>query len=235
VDDEDWARRSQASLKAIRVGRIVVAPPWDASDARDPQSATRDSAGADIRAASANIEQRAASRGTIMIVIDPSMGFGTGHHATTRLCLALLQKIDMSGRRVIDAGTGSGVLALAAWALGASRVTALDNDPDALRNARENVDRNGAADAIDIVEGDLAAAATLQPADVVLANLTGAVLQRHATALQRLLVPGGTLIASGFSPDEIDDIARAFGATPEEIAREGEWAALTLRLLKHRP
>jgi ribosomal protein L11 methyltransferase len=158
------------------------------------------------------------------------MGFGTGHHATTRLCLELLQRIDVSGRRVIDAGTGSGVLALAAWALGASRVTALDNDPDALRNARENIERNGGTDAIVVVEGDLASFATLQPADVVVANLTGAVLQRHAAALQRLIGPGGTLIASGFSPDESDEIARAFGVEPHAVVCEGEWTALTLQL-----
>jgi ribosomal protein L11 methylase PrmA len=295
VDDEDWARRSQASLKAVRVGRIVVAPPWDASqlapgdsrlavgdsrlatgdwglatgdsrpapgdsrlpigDSRlatgsvsgeaaekdaassfndgDPLSASRQPPAANRQPPAASRQPPAAGR-DILIVIDPSMGFGTGHHATTRLCLALLQKTDVSGRRVIDIGTGSGVLALAAWALGASRVTALDNDPDALHNARENIARNGGADGIEVVEGDLAAAATLHPADVVLANLTAAVLRRHAAALQRLIVPGGTLIASGFSADEIDEIAQAFGVTPQDIAAEGEWAALTLRPLRHR-
>ena len=83
------------------------------------------------------------------------MGFGTGHHATTRLCLELLQRIDVAGARVIDVGTGSGVLALAAWKLGAAGVTAVDNDPDALQNARDNIARNGGAGRIEVVQADL--------------------------------------------------------------------------------
>jgi ribosomal protein L11 methyltransferase len=223
VDDEDWARRSQASLKAVRVGRIVVAPPWEVTPTRDQRFAISDSPdnGA-VNPGTASREPRTASR-DILVVIDPSMGFGTGHHATTRLCLELLQRIDVRNRRVIDVGTGSGVLALAARALGASTVTALDNDPDALQNARENIARN-AADAIEIVEGDLSSA-MLGPADVVLANLTGAVLQRHAAALRRLIVDAGILIVSGFSGDEVDELAVAFDVQPQEVLIEGEWAA----------
>jgi ribosomal protein L11 methyltransferase len=157
------------------------------------------------------------------------MGFGTGHHATTRLCLELLQAIELAGRRVIDVGTGSGVLALAAFRLGASHVTAMDNDPDALQNARENIARNGAAGSIIVIEADLSAAFS-DPADVVVANLTGAVLQRHAAALRRMLQPGGTLIVSGFGPDEMGGVLRALGAPDAESRREGEWAAAMMQL-----
>ena len=177
VPDEDWARRSQANLRAITVGRITVAPPWDVPDAAsrlsDPGSRIPDPV-----------------TDHIVIVIDPSMGFGTGHHQTTRLCLSLLQSIEIAGRRLIDVGTGSGVLAIAAAKLGARSVTAMDNDPDALQNARENVERNAVI--VEIVQADLAAF-TAAPADIVVANLTAAVLRHHASTLRRLVAPHGVL------------------------------------------
>ena len=238
IDDEDWARRSQASLKAIRAGRIIVAPPWELpSDWRlatggwpnpDPSTSSGSS-----RATSSD-ELRIASREPpdasrdIVIVIDPSMGFGTGHHATTRLCLELLQRIEVRDRRVTDVGTGSGVLALAAWKLGAASIAAIDNDADALQNARENIDRNGATGAIEVLEGDLSSV-SLPPADIVIANLTGSVLQRHADPLGRLAASSGVFIVSGFGGDELDAIASALAATPRHVLGEGEWTAAILK------
>jgi ribosomal protein L11 methyltransferase len=221
VDDEDWARRSQASLTAVRVGRIVVAPPWDASNPSslitDRESSNRDSADPGSRTPDPDV---------ITIIIDPSMGFGTGHHATTRLCLELLQKCDVSGC-VIDVGTGSGVLAIAAWKLGAAHVVAIDNDPDALQNAQDNVVRNGASGAIEVVHLDLSSA-SLERADLVMANLTSSVIQRYAIELQRLVAKDGVLILSGFSGDEIAEVAAALDATPQETLIEGEWAAMRI-------
>jgi ribosomal protein L11 methylase PrmA len=228
VDDEDWARRSQASLTAIRVGRIVVAPPWAVNHSSlitnreslivnrripDPGSRTPDPG------------HRIPDPDAITIVIDPSTGFGTGHHASTRLCLELLQKRDLSGLRVIDVGTGSGVLALAAWKLGAAHVTAIDNDPDALDNACDNIQRNGGENAITIRELDLSTA-SLALADLVIANLTGALLQRHAESLVRLIRPQGTIIVSGFTVEEESDVLRTFSKPANQVAREGEWVAL---------
>jgi ribosomal protein L11 methyltransferase len=211
VPDEDWARRSQAGLEAVRAGCIVVAPPWDLP--------------ARLRASRSGAQAGHVAGDTI-VVIEPSTGFGTGHHATTRLCLQLLQELDLAGRRVIDVGTGSGVLAIAAAKLGAASVLALDNDPDALQNARDNVARNGVA--IDLREGELS---TLDApaADVVLANLTAAVLQRLAASLMRLTVPGGTLILSGFAPDECPDVVSAFACATIKEVREAEWAAARLQ------
>jgi ribosomal protein L11 methyltransferase len=213
VLDDDWARRSQQSLRAVSVGRIVVAPPWD-EHPQHPQHL-----------------QHLRYPSTITIVIDPSTGFGSGHHETTRLCLELLQATDVAGRRAIDVGTGSGVLAIAAWKLGASRVVALDNDPDALRSARENVVRNGAEIAIDVLDGDLASL-SVEPADVVTANLTGAVIRRYAIALRELTRPGGRLIVSGFNPEECEDVMRSLaslGVTAVRTLRVGDWAGAALR------
>jgi ribosomal protein L11 methyltransferase len=200
VPDEDWARRSQDSLKAIDAGGLIIAPPWDVPT------------------------------GKPVIVIEPSMGFGTGHHATTRLCLLLLQRLELRGARVLDVGTGSGVLALAAWKLGAGDVAAVDNDPDALDNARDNIARNGAAPSIDIIQDDLGGL-RVQRADIVLANLTGAVLVRYAAELRSLAMDGGYFILSGFAPEDVAVIRTAFtGLELIEERVEGEWAALSLRL-----
>ena len=202
VPDEDWARRSQQSLRAVAVDRLIVAPPWDVP--RD---------------------------GSLpVIVIEPSTGFGTGHHETTRLCLRLLQRLDLRGARGIDVGTGSGGLALAAWKLGAAEISAVDSDADALENARANVARNGGSAAIDIVPEQLATL-RLPPADVVLANLTGAVLVRHADVLAALVRGGGSLIVSGFAPADGRVIKLAFkDFTTVAEEREGEWGALSLRV-----
>jgi ribosomal protein L11 methylase PrmA len=225
VEDEGWARRSQASLGAVHVRRITVAPPWDVPTDRDSGIGIGDSNNTEVRlAGSASPESQVPDPDRILIIIEPSMGFGTGHHETTRLCLELMQQLDFGGTRVIDVGTGSGILALAAWKLGAARVTAVDCDPDALQNARDNIARNRGSGIIQVLEADLSAL-TADPVDIVLANLTAAVLRRHAAALRGLFAREGTLVVSGFSPGEIDGVASAFGLVPRRVEREGEWAA----------
>jgi ribosomal protein L11 methyltransferase len=201
VPDEDWARRSQQNLRAVVVDGLIVAPPWDVPrDGRFP-----------------------------VIVIEPSMGFGTGHHETTRLCLRLLQRLELRGARVVDVGTGSGVLALAAWKLGASDISAVDPDADALENARANIARNGAGAAVDVIPDQLASL-RLPPADVVLANLTGAVIVQHASRLRSLIGGEGYLIVSGFAPADVRVIEVAFkGLHVVAEETEGEWAAICFR------
>lgn len=205
VPDENWAARSQATLKAVRVGNIIVAPPWDVGGAEAvPHSPA------------------------ITIVIQPSMGFGTGHHATTRLCLEHLQHVTVASRTALDVGTGSGVLAIAASRLGAIHVLAIDSDPDAIRSARENLDLNpGAEVTLGLVD---LRTAMLRPFDVVLANLTGAFLVASTAALQQLTAPGGHLLLSGFRENESADVLGAFAScTIERRSQEDEWVGVTLR------
>jgi ribosomal protein L11 methyltransferase len=207
VPDEGWAERSQAQIEPIRVGRFILTPPWHL-----------DAAGT----------MAAGEAEAIVLVIQPSMGFGTGHHASTRLCLRLLQGEQLAGASLLDIGTGSGVLAIAAVALGAGRVTAIDMDADALAAARENVDRNGTAEAITLraVEIGRDAAEDLDRFDVVTANLTGALLERHAPAIASWTRASGTLIASGYQSEEAESVTAALrhaGFALVEQIGEDEW------------
>lgn len=195
IADEDWAARSQASLKAVTVGKLIVAPPWDVP---------------------------------LTIVIQPSMGFGTGHHATTRLCLGALQRLHVQGRDVLDVGTGSGVLAIAASRMGAASVRACDDDPDAVQAAWENLALNPGA-VVTMLVGDLRTL-QLEPAHIVLANITGALLIATAARLLALTASRGHLILSGFQAHEEADVVAEFrGASVVERLEEDAWVGLTLR------
>ena len=205
VADDGWAARSHATLRAIRVGDLLVAPPWDVPSP--------------------------AAGGPAVVVIEPSMGFGTGHHASTRLCLRALQRFRRRLRtgRVLDLGAGSGVLAIAAALLGARAVTAVERDPDALANARDNVRRNGVDGRVMVVEGELADL-RLQAADVVTANLTGAFFVRQAPTVVRHVEAGGLLLAGGITRDE-EASARDALEPPLALrgrAVEDEWVGLVL-------
>lgn len=200
VSDQDWARRTQAELRALQVGRVIVAPPWD-------------------------VPPRPADR--VVLVIEPSTGFGTGHHASTRLCLQLLQRLDLAGRTVLDAGTGSGILAIAAARLGAREVVAVDRDPDALVAARANAQRNGVAEVITFRLGDLRDETLLSnalrfPVDVVSANLTAAFFERHGGTLAKRVAAGGWLVASGFELPDESGVIRALGRFGVLVDRDVE-------------
>jgi ribosomal protein L11 methyltransferase len=203
VEDDDWARRTQADLPAIRVGRVIVAPPWDRPDAGDG----------------------------LLVEIEPSRGFGTGHHQSTRLCLVLLQTRRLESRTVIDVGTGSGVLAIVAAKLGAAFVSAIDVDPDAIENARENITRNGVGQIVEAHLRDLTEPG-MPAADLVTANLTGTLLARHAADLGALVKTGGSLIVAGFTVDEkplvLDALENAFALT-ESAEEDGWWAFVLTR------
>ena len=200
VSDEDWARRSQENLPPVVVGRLTVFA--------NPQSAIP-------------------NPGTI--VIQASMGFGTGHHVTTRLCLEALQVIDLKGQEVLDVGTGSGVLAIAAAILGATRSVGIDSDADAIQSARENLALNPAGHDVTFLELDLTRD-PLPAADVLTANLTGALLVRTAALLVAAVWFGGTLILSGLLAHERDEVYRAFDSMPVVWEREEDgWVGLAVK------
>jgi ribosomal protein L11 methyltransferase len=157
------------------------------------------------------------------------MGFGTGHHATTRLCLAALQQIALQGNTAIDVGTGSGVLAIAARRLGASGVLAIDDDADAVAAAEENVRLNHES-RIALEVADLRAA-KIGRFDVVTANLTGALLIASAERLQSFAVAGGCLVLSGFMDHEERDVLAAFSqCSLAARSQEDEWVCAILRV-----
>jgi ribosomal protein L11 methyltransferase len=205
VPDEDWSEGWKKDFKPLDIGRVRVRPSW----IETPTPA-----------------------GKVEVVLDPGMAFGTGSHATTSLCLAALSDVlgARAGASVLDVGTGSGLLAIAAHKLGAGRVVANDNDPVAVDVARENAALNGAAVAL-----------TLDPVeriggtfDVVVANILANVLVELAPALCAKVAPGGVLLLSGILGPQENEVRRAQVAQgleplPGGDRRDGEWSLLALR------
>ena len=199
VEEADWANAWKEFYKPFRVGRrLLVTPPWE-----HPELAPDD----------------------IPLVIDPGMAFGTGSHPTTQLCLVALEDYVKPNARVADIGTGSGILAIAAAKLGASPVAANDNDPLAVRIARENAVANG-------VEVEVTDALPRGQYDVVVANILADVIIGLSAELNALLTPGGILLASGIIDTREADVRRALegtGLTHLETRRQTEWVALVFR------
>ena len=203
LPDDDWVARSQAANRAVVAGRFVVAPPWDV-----PSPLPSDKT---------------------LIVIDPSMGFGTGHHQTTRLCLRALSTLDVRERRVLDLGTGSGVLAMAAMLAGARESTGIDIDEDAILAAERSALLNTLPRPVTFLAADVFT--TPWPAaEVVFANLTGAMLIRTTTQLAAMTTPGVQLVVSGFMDYEAAGVETALaGFTVTARDQEDEWCAFVLR------
>ena len=201
VAEEEWATAWRKHFKPVRVGRIVVKPTWEEIEARP---------------------------GDVIVEIDPGIAFGTGYHPTTQLCLLALQDIIKGGEIVLDVGTGSGVLAIAAARLGADSVVGLDADSVAVEVAEENVRHAGLTEKITIRQSDSPAAFEGR-ADVVLANIIAKTLVDMAEALAEKVRPGGKLVASGIVTERADEVRSAFeavGLRVDEERADGEWIAL---------
>ncbi|HSH45052.1 MAG TPA: 50S ribosomal protein L11 methyltransferase [Longimicrobiales bacterium] len=208
-EDEDWSRRWKEGLEPHRVGRgIMVTQPWNSVEGEGDD---------------------------IVITIDPATAFGTGEHATTRGALALLESAVRDGDRVLDVGAGSAILAIAAVRLGADSVLAVEADPDAMGNARENVERNGVTERVDLVNArvdEVWLEDHRGAYDVVAANVLSGILVPLLPGLAGALAPGGALILGGILESEapmVLDAARGAGLTAERELVEGEWWTCLLR------
>lgn len=205
VHQEDWAEGWKQHFSSFQVGRLTVKPTWEESP---PDS-------------------------ELVVEIDPGMAFGTGTHATTRLCLeALVGRLDTAHQapEVLDVGTGSGILAIAAAKLGAVRVVASDIDPEACRIAAENARLNRVAETIEFTTRLLEEIPGRF--QVVLANILAEENIRLAPELVAKLLPGGWLVLSGILAEKEVLVKTAFAAYPlsdPEIRRQEEWIALIYR------
>ncbi|MDH5242812.1 MAG: 50S ribosomal protein L11 methyltransferase [Chloroflexota bacterium] len=205
VHEEDWAEAWKAHFPVLRVGRhLVIRPTW---------------------------RRHRRAPGDVVIAMDPGMAFGTGLHPTTRLCLASLESLAergaLAGARVLDVGCGSGILAIAALALGAAGAVGVDTDPIAIESTAVNARRNHVARRVRARVGSVPSGDP--PFDVVLANLIAGVLVPLAPLLGDELRPGGTLLASGIFVDREADVSAAFEAAGLKIAgraHEGDWVSL---------
>ena len=204
-ENEDWSESWKKAFKPIRLGEhIVIRPGWAAFDPLP---------------------------GDKVIEIDPGLAFGTGTHETTGMFTALVEKYVRPGQRVIDIGTGSGILAIAAAHMGADEVLATDLDPVAVRVAAENAGINGFGDRISCRCGDLLDVVD-ESGDVVIANIIADVIIMLARPVRERIADGGLFICSGIAVDRRDDVIRALNEADYEILDapvKGEWAAFAAR------
>lgn len=210
LGDEEWRDSYKAHFKASKFGRLHWVPVWE----RDTH---------------------VIGEGEQAIWLDPGLAFGTGNHETTRLCChRLVEWAEARGTtgRVIDAGCGSGILALSAVRLGFTNVVGFDNDPEAVRVSEENAALNDLSGAVDFYVGDLITGLVGRQAEVVLANILGHVLVEFRAQLIASVAPGGTLILSGILAAERDQVQAAFVAAAPgwsvDSRIDGEWADVVL-------
>jgi ribosomal protein L11 methyltransferase len=202
----DWSTRWREGLGARRFGRLTVLPSWIAEDAN----------------------ARACT-----VVLDPESAFGSGEHGSTRVALTLLEQLLQQGSTVLDLGTGSGILAIAAVQLGASRAIGIEIDEEAIEVAERNAVRNRVADRIDFLVGDAAILAPLVgPADLLLSNILRTINTALLPAISTSLTSGGLAIFSGMERAEAPEFTRALayeGFTPVLESEDAGWWGIAAR------
>lgn len=215
LPEVDWRESYKAHFRAWRCGTLHWIPEWERTSRRVP-------------------------RGHVAVYLDPGLAFGTGNHETTRLCCRRLvefaQQLTPRARRawrVIDAGCGSGILAISAAKLGCTRLFAFDNDGEAVAIARENARRNRVGKVVRLGLGGLDDQLARRRAELVLANIQADVLRANAATLLCAVAPGGRLVLSGILAREVDDVRATFrtvaGAGWKQSSRIlGEWADVVM-------
>ena len=206
VNEEDWANSWKQYYKPVKIGeRIVICPAW---------------------------ESYTPAEGELVIRMDPGMAFGTGTHETTRLVIRLLETYTKVGCRMLDVGTGTGILAICASRLGADVCRAYDIDPTAVRVARENIQDSGLTN-VTCDQSDLLRQVSLEGGkyDLICANIVADIIIRMTPDVGAYLADGGVLLASGIIAERCDDVVAAFekhGFTVIERLTDNDWCGLAV-------
>ena len=204
IDDEDWVNVWKKNYRPIHIGNIVIVPKWLKYDATENEN---------------------------VVYLDPGMAFGTGEHESTQLCLTLFSELNVSGKRVLDIGTGSGILGITASVCGAEHVYMSDIDSIAVKAAKENAKLNKLG-AFDIACDDLVANATAT-GDIVFANITADILIMLSGQIGKLVNKDGYIILSGIIKARYDEVLAAYikaGFTVDKSMVLGEWCGLRLTI-----
>ena len=203
VAEEDWANAWKKYYHPVKISDlIVVKPSW---------------------------ENYVPAAGEVVIDLDPGMAFGTGTHPTTVHCLKALEGYIRGGELVVDVGTGSGILAIAAAKLGAAEVLAIDLDPVAVTIAQENVLFNGVQDRVKVMAGDLLEPVQNIKADIITGNLIATIVKRLGPSAWEKLKPGGIFIGAGIIQGRLAEVLEeleGIGFETAEITDEGEWSTV---------
>ncbi|MEI7245722.1 50S ribosomal protein L11 methyltransferase [Pectobacterium carotovorum] len=200
LEDKDWEREWMDNFHPMQFGkRLWICPSW--RDIPDPNA--------------------------VNVMLDPGLAFGTGTHPTTALCLQWLDGLDLEGKTIIDFGCGSGILAIAALKLGAARAIGIDIDPQAIQASRDNAQRNGVSERLELYlpkdqPADLSA-------DVVVANILAGPLRELAPLISDLPKAGGYLGLSGVLATQAEGVAEAYADkfTLDPVAEREEWCRIT--------
>lgn len=205
VADQNWNEQWEQTIQPQTIGRFFVKPTWSGEQAPS---------------------------GSILLEIDPKMSFGTGYHETTRLMLQFLPDLVKEGDKVLDAGTGTGILAIAAIKLGAHSALAFDIDEWSIANTRENLLLNSVDGKVEVLKGGAEIVPQNQRFDLVMANIQKNTIVSMLPVLSAVCAPGASLLLSGLLERDREVIltkAKELSLRLEEIRQENEWIAVHLK------